>query len=191
MKSWSPISGPAFERGKFCVLPSSLFFPHLNGWRYREDMLETREGPAKKKKQRSGQGAPPHARPYASHLSPRRLLSSTLRQCILHNGKGSIRMQPRLVALLPLSAKLHSDFLPSLLAPRYSHSCWAASDAALASKKVDVWTGGPIQACWGCMPKLAANVLRSSMSLHCLHGRSGRLAVLKEALWSLNFTIIS
>ena len=146
VKSWSPISVQPLN-GKFCVLPSSLFFfSHLNGWRYRGGYVETREGPAKKKT--AFWGRVHHLRrPYASHLSPRRLLSPTLRQCILHNGKGSIQCSPGSWPLFVPSAKLHSDFCHHSLLP-VTHTCWAASDAALASRRwmLDWW---PIQACWG------------------------------------------
>ena len=72
-----------------------LFFPHLNGWRYREDMLKRAK--VLQKKQRSGQGAPPTPTLRFSSVSPTPTVPNFTP---VHPARwqGVNSMQPRLVA---------------------------------------------------------------------------------------------
>ena len=168
--------GPA-SNGKFCVLPSSLF---PSQWlALQGGYVETREGPAKKTAFRAG------CTTYAD-LTLWRAPTPTVPDftpSILHDGK----MQPRLVALFAFLAQTtQRDFCHRLLAP-VTHTCWAASDAALSSRR---WMSDQANTgMLGCnMPKLAANALL----VHelALSAWAFRTFSAKEALWSLNFTII-
>ena len=87
VKRWSAVS---VHMVGSVYLPSSLLLCP-NGWRYREDILKCA-------KQKSSVLGRVHylRRPSTSHLSHRRLLSPTLRQCIPCDGEGSIQRSPEL-----------------------------------------------------------------------------------------------
>lgn len=113
-----------------------IFFPCLNSWHYRENMLKRAK--ALQKKQRSGQGAPPTPTlRFSSVSSTPTVPDFTPVHPARRQGVNSI--QPRLAAP-PFLAQTTPRLPPSLLAPRYSH---LLEEAKSLSKQDSLGPGAP------------------------------------------------